>query len=69
MTLKEGKGMYDYDERQKAALIEKLQKEYGLTEKRDYGSDIILENFTRTIKAEILIGGYEIQYRVFSLNN
>jgi hypothetical protein len=68
MLIDEGKSKYDYSEKQKSTLIENLKRKYKLTEMRDFGSNIILQNFVRTIKAEILIGGDEIQYRVFSLN-
>ena len=68
MLIDEGKAKYDYSEKQKYTLIENLKRKYKLTEMKDFGSNIILQNFVRTMKAEILIGGDEIQYRVFSLN-
>ena len=68
MLIDEGKSKYDYSEKQKSTLIENLKRKYKLTEMKDFGSCIILQNFCRTMKAEILIGGDEIQYRVFSFN-
>jgi hypothetical protein len=68
MLIDEGKAKYDYSERQKSTLIENLKRKYKLTEIKDFGSNIILQNFVRDMKAEILIGGDEIQYRVYSLN-
>lgn len=68
MLIDEGKAKYDYSEKQKSTLIENLKRKYNLTEMKDFGSNIILQNFVKTIKAEILIGGDEIQYRVLSLN-
>ena len=68
MLISEGKAKYDYSEKQKSTLIENLKRKYNLTEMKDFGSNIILQNFVKTIKAEILIAGDEIQYRVLSLN-
>ncbi|HNY52932.1 MAG TPA: hypothetical protein PK727_04685 [Bacteroidales bacterium] len=64
MLIEEQIVKYDYDEKDKSSLIEKLASKYKLTEIRDWGSCIILESFSREIKAEILIGGNEIHYKV-----
>jgi DNA-directed RNA polymerase subunit E'/Rpb7 len=59
----------NYSEQQKSTVITYLRKKYNFSVIRDYGSNVILENFTGSLRAEILIGGNELQYTVFSISS